>query len=175
MEKCTGSANRAKSQRSGRVSRGSMISATQNFSAQPGRGMAEEKIVTEVAGRVCAIPAEAGAKVDAGENVVLVEAIKMEIGAASEKGGVVKSISLQDGRDGRRRSGGRDPRELITRRHCEGALATKQSRAIAASIMRLPLDCFAPLAMTLIRARAKSPPPSSAGAHKVARSAQTRS
>jgi hypothetical protein len=136
--------------------------------------MAEEKIVTEVAGRVCAIPAEAGAKVGAGEDVVLVEAIKIEIGAASEKGGVVKSISLQDGRDGRR-SGGRDPRELITRRHCEGALATKQSRAIAASIMRLPLDCFAPLAMTLIRARAKSPPPSSAGVHKAARGARTRS
>jgi biotin carboxyl carrier protein len=54
--------------------------------------MAEEKIVTEVAGRVCAIPAEPGAKVGAGEDVVLVEAMKMEIGAASDKGGTVKSI-----------------------------------------------------------------------------------
>jgi biotin carboxyl carrier protein len=57
--------------------------------------MAEEKIVTEVAGRVCAIPAEAGAKVSAGEDVVLIEAMKMEIGAASEKGGTVKSILVK--------------------------------------------------------------------------------
>jgi biotin carboxyl carrier protein len=57
--------------------------------------MAEEKIVTEVAGRVCAIPAEIGAKVGAGEDVVLVEAMKMEIGASSEKGGIVKSILVK--------------------------------------------------------------------------------
>jgi biotin carboxyl carrier protein len=57
--------------------------------------MAEEKVVTEVAGRVCAIPAEPGAKVGAGENVVLIEAMKMEIGAASEKGGTVKSILVK--------------------------------------------------------------------------------
>ncbi|MBV8850617.1 MAG: acetyl-CoA carboxylase biotin carboxyl carrier protein subunit [Methylobacteriaceae bacterium] len=57
--------------------------------------MAEERIVTEVAGRVCAIPVEPGAKVGAGEDVVLVEAMKMEIGASSEKGGVVKSILVK--------------------------------------------------------------------------------
>jgi biotin carboxyl carrier protein len=57
--------------------------------------MAEEKVVTEVAGRVCAIPAEPGAKVGAGENVVLIEAMKMEIGAVSEKGGTVKSILVK--------------------------------------------------------------------------------
>jgi biotin carboxyl carrier protein len=57
--------------------------------------MTEEKIVTEVAGRVCAIPAEIGAKVGAGEDVVLVEAMKMEIGASSEKGGIVKSILVK--------------------------------------------------------------------------------
>ena len=57
--------------------------------------MAEEKIVTEVAGRVCAIPVEAGAKIDAGEDVVLIEAMKMEIGAASERGGTVKSILVK--------------------------------------------------------------------------------
>jgi biotin carboxyl carrier protein len=60
-----------------------------------GHGMAEEKIVTEVAGRVCAIAVEPGAKVGAGEDVVLVEAMKMEIGAASEKGGTVKSILVK--------------------------------------------------------------------------------
>jgi biotin carboxyl carrier protein len=57
--------------------------------------MAEEKIVTEVAGRVCAIPAEAGAKIGAGEDVVLIEAMKMEIGASSENGGTVKSILVK--------------------------------------------------------------------------------
>jgi biotin carboxyl carrier protein len=31
--------------------------------------MAEEKIITEVAGRVCAIPAEPGAKIGAGQDV----------------------------------------------------------------------------------------------------------
>jgi biotin carboxyl carrier protein len=57
--------------------------------------MAEEKIVTDVAGRVCAIAAEPGAKVGAGENVVLIEAMKMEIGAASEKGGTIRSILVK--------------------------------------------------------------------------------
>jgi biotin carboxyl carrier protein len=57
--------------------------------------MAEEKIVTEVAGRVCAISAEPGAKIGAGEDVVLIEAMKMEIGASSEKGGTVKSILVK--------------------------------------------------------------------------------
>ena len=57
--------------------------------------MTEEKVVTEVAGRVCAIPAEPGAKVGAGEDVVLIEAMKMEIGASSEKGGTVKSILVK--------------------------------------------------------------------------------
>ncbi|MBV9393017.1 MAG: acetyl-CoA carboxylase biotin carboxyl carrier protein subunit [Methylobacteriaceae bacterium] len=57
--------------------------------------MAEEKIATEVAGRICAIPVEPGAKVGAGEDVVLIEAMKMEIGASSERGGRVKSILVQ--------------------------------------------------------------------------------
>jgi biotin carboxyl carrier protein len=57
--------------------------------------MAEEKIVTEVAGRVCAISAEPGQKIGAGEDVVLIEAMKMEIGATSEKGGIVKSILVK--------------------------------------------------------------------------------
>ena len=57
--------------------------------------MAEEKVVTEVAGRVCAIPAEPGTNVGAGEDVVLIEAMKMEIGASSEKGGTVKSVLVR--------------------------------------------------------------------------------
>jgi biotin carboxyl carrier protein len=57
--------------------------------------MADEKVVTEVAGRVCAITVEPGATIGAGEDVVRVEAMKMEIGAASEKGGTVKSILVK--------------------------------------------------------------------------------
>jgi biotin carboxyl carrier protein len=60
-----------------------------------GLGMAEENIVTDVGGRVCAIALAPGAKVGAGEDVVLVEAMKMEIGASSEKGGTVKSILVK--------------------------------------------------------------------------------
>lgn len=57
--------------------------------------MAEEKVVTEVAGRVCAIAVEPGTTIAAGEDVVLIEAMKMEIGASSEKGGTVKSILVK--------------------------------------------------------------------------------
>jgi biotin carboxyl carrier protein len=57
--------------------------------------MAEEKVVTEVAGRVCAIAVEPGTNIAAGEDVVLIEAMKMEIGASSEKGGTVKSILVK--------------------------------------------------------------------------------
>ncbi len=64
---------------------------------EPGQGMAEEKIVTEVAGRVCAIAAEPGAKIGAGEDVVLIEAMKMEIGASSQRGGTVESILVKMG------------------------------------------------------------------------------
>jgi acetyl-CoA carboxylase biotin carboxyl carrier protein len=51
--------------------------------------------MAEVAGRVCAVAVKAGAKVGAGEDVVLVEAMKMEIGASSERGGTVKSILVK--------------------------------------------------------------------------------
>jgi biotin carboxyl carrier protein len=80
-----GSANRAKSQKKRPRLAGIDDLFHPELFREPGRGMAEEKIATEVAGRVCAIPAEAGANVGAGEGVVLVEAMKMELGAASEK------------------------------------------------------------------------------------------
>lgn len=54
--------------------------------------MAEIKLTTEVAGRVCAISTSAGASVGNGEDVVVVEAMKMEIPVASSAAGKIKSI-----------------------------------------------------------------------------------
>ncbi len=54
--------------------------------------MPEIKIVTEVAGRVCALPVEAGANVDDGDDIAFVEAMKMEIPVASPAAGKLKSI-----------------------------------------------------------------------------------
>ena len=54
--------------------------------------MPEIKIVTEVAGRVCALPVQTGANVDEGDDVVFVEAMKMEIPVASPAAGKIKSI-----------------------------------------------------------------------------------
>src|SRR5215218_1686598 len=42
-------------------------------------GMPEIRIVTEVAGRVCALPVEAGSSVNDGDEIAFVEAMKMEI------------------------------------------------------------------------------------------------
>ena len=60
--------------------------------------MPEIKIVTEVAGRVCALPAQAGASVGEGDDVVFVEAMKMEIPVASPAAGTIRTIlvSLDD-------------------------------------------------------------------------------
>ena len=54
--------------------------------------MAEIKLVTEVAGRVCAIPAAEGSSVGNGDDVVVVEAMKMEIPVSSTATGKIKSI-----------------------------------------------------------------------------------
>ena len=54
--------------------------------------MPEIKIVTEVAGRVCALPIGVGASVNHGDDVALVEAMKMEIPVASPAAGKLKSI-----------------------------------------------------------------------------------
>ncbi len=54
--------------------------------------MAEIKIVTEVAGRVCAIAASAGGDIGNGHDVVFVEAMKMEIPVASPAAGRIKTI-----------------------------------------------------------------------------------
>lgn len=60
--------------------------------------MPEIRIVTEVAGRVCALPVQAGTSVGEGDDVACVEAMKMEIPVASPAAGKIKSIlvSLDD-------------------------------------------------------------------------------
>ena len=50
------------------------------------------EIVTEVAGRVCALPIEAGASVGDGDDIAFVESMKMEIPVAAPAAGKVKSI-----------------------------------------------------------------------------------
>ena len=54
--------------------------------------MPEIKIVTEVAGRVCALPKQAGENVGEGDDVAYVEAMKMEIPVASPAAGTIKFI-----------------------------------------------------------------------------------
>lgn len=54
--------------------------------------MPEIKLMTEVAGRICAISASAGASISIGDEVLLVEAMKMEIPVASSASGKIKSI-----------------------------------------------------------------------------------
>jgi biotin carboxyl carrier protein len=62
---------------------------------RPESGMPDIKIVTEVAGRICALPVEAGARVADGDDIALVEAMKMEIPVASPAAGKLKSILVK--------------------------------------------------------------------------------
>jgi biotin carboxyl carrier protein len=54
--------------------------------------MPDIKIITDVAGRICALPIELGASVGDGEDIAFVEAMKMEIPVASPAAGTLKSI-----------------------------------------------------------------------------------
>ena len=54
--------------------------------------MAEIKLTTEVAGRICAILTSAGATIGKDDDIVMVEAMKMEIPVASTAAGKIKSI-----------------------------------------------------------------------------------
>ncbi len=54
--------------------------------------MPDITIVTEVAGRVCAIRVEAGASIADGDELAFVEAMKMEIPVTSTASGKIKSI-----------------------------------------------------------------------------------
>ena len=57
--------------------------------------MPEIEIVTEVAGRICALPVQAGAIVDEGDDVAFVEAMKMEIPVAAPAAGKIISIHVR--------------------------------------------------------------------------------
>jgi biotin carboxyl carrier protein len=57
--------------------------------------MPEIKVFTEVAGRVCALPLQAGASVGSGDDIAFVEAMKMEIPVASPAAGRLKSILVK--------------------------------------------------------------------------------
>jgi biotin carboxyl carrier protein len=57
--------------------------------------MPEIKVVTEVAGRVCALPLEVGASVGYGDDIAFVEAMKMEIPVAAPAAGTIKSILVK--------------------------------------------------------------------------------
>jgi biotin carboxyl carrier protein len=53
------------------------------------------KVVTEVAGRVCALPIEVGARIGDGDDIVFVEAMKMEIPVAAPAAGRLKSLLVK--------------------------------------------------------------------------------
>lgn len=57
--------------------------------------MAEIKIKTEVAGRVCSIPTEPGASLSDGDEIMFVEAMKMEIPVTATSGGKLKSVLVK--------------------------------------------------------------------------------
>jgi biotin carboxyl carrier protein len=57
--------------------------------------MPDIKVVTEVAGRVCALPVEIGASVGDGDDVAFVEAMKMEIPVAAPAAGKLKSLLVK--------------------------------------------------------------------------------
>ena len=57
--------------------------------------MPDIKIVTEVAGRVCALHVEVGASVGDGDDIAFVEAMKMEIPVAAPASGKLKSLLVK--------------------------------------------------------------------------------
>jgi biotin carboxyl carrier protein len=61
----------------------------------PENKMPDTKIVTEVAGRICALPVEAGASVADGDEIAFVEAMKMEIPVTSPGSGKLKSVLVK--------------------------------------------------------------------------------
>ena len=54
--------------------------------------MPDIRVVTEVAGRVCALSVAAGESVGNGDDIAFVEAMKMEIPVAAPTAGKLKSI-----------------------------------------------------------------------------------
>jgi biotin carboxyl carrier protein len=62
---------------------------------QKGDGMPNIKIVTEVAGRICAMPVQVGGTVADGDEIVVVEAMKMEIPVPSPASGTITSLLVK--------------------------------------------------------------------------------
>ena len=60
-----------------------------------GSEMPEIKIITEVAGRVCALPVATGGDVRDGDEIAFVEAMKMEIPVTATAAGKIKSILVK--------------------------------------------------------------------------------
>ena len=54
--------------------------------------MADIKVVSEIAGKVWLVEAQAGAKVAEGDTLIVLESMKMEIPVAAPSSGMVKSI-----------------------------------------------------------------------------------
>ena len=57
--------------------------------------MPEIKIVSDVAGRVCALPLSVGDAVSDGDEIAFVEAMKMEIPVNATADGKIKSVLVQ--------------------------------------------------------------------------------
>jgi len=57
--------------------------------------MPEIKIATEVAGRICATPVQVGGTVADGDEIVVVEAMKMEIPVPSPASGTITSLLVK--------------------------------------------------------------------------------
>jgi biotin carboxyl carrier protein len=60
-----------------------------------GGNVAEIKITSDVAGRVCELLLEVGALIADGDDIALIEAMKMEIPVASSASGTIKQIVVK--------------------------------------------------------------------------------
>jgi biotin carboxyl carrier protein len=63
--------------------------------AAAGNGMPDFKVVTEVAGRICALPVDIGASLSEGDDIAFVEAMKMEIPVAAPAAGTLKTMLVK--------------------------------------------------------------------------------
>jgi biotin carboxyl carrier protein len=52
-------------------------------------------VVTEVAGRICALPVDVGASLSEGDDVAFIEAMKMEIPVAAPATGTLKTMLVK--------------------------------------------------------------------------------
>jgi biotin carboxyl carrier protein len=60
-----------------------------------GSEMPEIKVMTDIAGRVCALPAEIGGRIGTGDDIVVVEAMKMEIPVPAPAAGTLKTLLVK--------------------------------------------------------------------------------